>query len=99
MRACNDKYPSCRHAEATGKWCGDECQAELQKELDALLLKRDQIREKQMERYHNGSATRARTTTGNADVGRVNDRIVWVRDLMRSNTLNHLGAAHDETCP
>lgn len=85
MRNCNDRYPSCRHAEATGKWCGDECRTELQKELDALLLKREQIREKQMARFHNGSATRARTTTGNADADRVNDRIVEIRERMRSN--------------
>ncbi len=85
MRNCSDGYPSCRHAEATGKWCGDECRAELQKELDALLLKREKIRGKQMERFHNGSATRARTTTGNADADRVNDRIVKIRERMRSN--------------
>ena len=59
----------------------------LQMELDALLLKRDQIREKQMSRFHNGSATRARTTTGNADASRVNDRIVEIRERLRSNQL------------
>ena len=27
MRACPDGYPSCRQAEATGKWCAGECAA------------------------------------------------------------------------
>jgi len=81
MRNCTDGYPSCRHAEATGKWCDDECRADLQKELDALILKREQIREKQMARVHNGSVTRARTT-GNADADRINDRIVEIRERM-----------------
>jgi hypothetical protein len=85
MRSCSDGYPSCRHAEATGKWCGNECHADIQKELDALLVKREKIREKQMARFHNGSATRARTTTGNADADRVNDRIISIRERLRSN--------------
>lgn len=58
---------------------------QLQKELDALLLKRSQIREKQMARFHNGSATRSRTTTGNANADRVNNRIVEIREAMRAN--------------
>lgn len=85
MKSCNDGYPSCRYAEQTGKWCGDECRAEMQKELDSLILQRDKIREKQMARFHNGSATRARTTTSNADADRVNERIVEIRERMRSN--------------
>lgn len=46
MRVCNDGYPTCRNAEATGKWCKGECLNELQKKLDTLLLTREQIREK-----------------------------------------------------
>ena len=40
-----------------------------------------------MERFHNGSATRARTTTANADADRVNERIVSIRERMRSNDI------------
>ena len=85
MKTCDDGYPGCRYAEASGKWCKSECEAELRKELDMLLIKRDNIRQKQMDRFHNGSATRARTTTGNADADRVNDRIIEIRERMRSN--------------
>ncbi|MHB1176101.1 MAG: hypothetical protein ACYCZJ_13360 [Sulfuriferula sp.] len=52
----------------------------LQKELAEMLDKRDRIRAKQIERMTVGSATRARTTTSNADASRVNDRIVWLRE-------------------
>lgn len=55
----------------------------MQKELDALLEKREQVRAKQMERMHNGSATRARTTTSNAEAGRLNERIVWLREQLK----------------
>jgi hypothetical protein len=57
----------------------------LQKELDSLLLKRDAIRQKQMARFHEGSATRARTTTGNADADRVNERIISIREQIKAN--------------
>lgn len=57
--------------------------AGMKKELGKLLLKRDKIREKQMARYKNHSATRARTTTGNADADRVNDSIMEMRERMR----------------
>ncbi len=51
----------------------------MQSELDKLLAKRDAIRAKQLARYDNRSATRARTTTSNAEVDRLNDRIIWLR--------------------
>ncbi|WP_157648685.1 hypothetical protein [Thiobacillus denitrificans] len=54
----------------------------MQKELDKLLKKRDELRTKQMSRYHNGSATRARTTTSNAEADRLNERIVWLREQL-----------------
>lgn len=57
--------------------------SEMEKELTALLEKRDQIRAKQMERVHNGEMTRARTTTSNAEVDRVNERIVWLREQIK----------------
>lgn len=56
----------------------------LQKELDGLLVKRDKIRAKQMESFHNSSATRAKTTTGNANADRVNDSIIDVRARIKA---------------
>ena len=61
-----------------------ETLASLQKELDALLIKKDKIMMRIMDSYHNHSATRARTTTGNANASRVNDSIVEIRSRMRS---------------
>jgi len=84
MRSCDDGYPGCRHAEATGRWCAGECRTELQKELTALLEKREQVRAKQMERIHNGGMTRARTTTSNAAADRLNERIVWLREQLKT---------------
>lgn len=55
----------------------------LQKELDELLDKRDKIRAKQLNRYRDRSATRARTTTSNANVDRINERIVWIREELK----------------
>ena len=83
MKTCADGYPGCRTAEATGEWCTDECEAVLRKELDAALIKRDKIHQKHMARYRDGSATRARTTTCNAEVGRVNDLIISLRDRIK----------------
>lgn len=54
-----------------------------QKELDQVLAKRDAIRDKQMARYHDRSATRARTTTSNAEADRCNDRIIWLREQIK----------------
>ena len=60
-----------------------ESLASLQQELDNLLAKRDQIRAKMMARFHNRSATRAKTTTSNAEVGYVNDKIIEIRNTIR----------------
>lgn len=51
----------------------------LKAELEELLQKREAIRAAQMRRMHDGSATRAKTTTSNANVDKVNERIVWLR--------------------
>lgn len=83
MRSCDDGYPSCRRAEEKGEWCKNECLAAIQIELKELLEKRDRIREKQMDSYRSRSATRARTTTRNADVDRINDRIIWLRQQIK----------------
>jgi hypothetical protein len=59
---------------------------ELQKELDQLLTMRAAAHEKHMSRYRDGSATRARTTTHSSNVGRINDRIVWLREEIKAAT-------------
>jgi hypothetical protein len=55
-----------------------------QKELDKLLAKRDRFRQQQMDSYRNHTATRARTTTRNAEVGKLNERIVWLREQLKA---------------
>ena len=57
---------------------------EIQREIDALMEKKDNMYIKHMERYRNGSATRARTTTLNANVSMINDRITELRTNLRS---------------
>ena len=61
-----------------------ESLATLQKELDKLLAKRDQMNMKMMDRYHDRSATRARTTTSNANIGHVNDSIIEIRRRIKN---------------
>lgn len=80
-KSCDDGYPSCRNAEATGQWCGNDCLHSVHKEIDELVEKRTAIREKMMDRFHRGSATRARTTTSNAEVDRINERLAHLRSL------------------
>ena len=63
---------------------------ELQRELETMLEKRSQIRSKQMERYRNGSATRAMTTTSNAAADRIIDRIIWLRDQLEKMENKHM---------
>lgn len=84
MKSCDDGYPSCRHAETAGKWCKGECKASLQSELTKLIEKREQVRSAQMKRVHNGEMTRARTTTSNAEVDGLNERIVFLREQIKS---------------
>ena len=60
--------------------------AKLQKELDGLLAKRDKMREKQMASYRNGTATRARTTTANANVSNLNDEITEIRRMIKEKS-------------
>lgn len=56
---------------------------DMQKELDALVKKREQVRARQMARIHSGGMTRARTTTSNAEADRINERIVWLREQLK----------------
>lgn len=57
----------------------------MQKELDGLLKKREDLQTKHMEKYRNHAATRAQTTTHNAKVSDVNDRIVFLRNELKKN--------------
>jgi len=52
----------------------------LQNKLERLLKKRDKMNMEHMEKYRNGSATRARTTTHNARISDLNEQIQEVRD-------------------
>ena len=58
---------------------------ELKKELQEQILKREKIREAQMERYHKGTATRRRTTTSNAAADFCNDEIEYLRSEIRKH--------------
>ena len=55
-----------------------------QKELDQMLAKRDALHEQHMKRYANGTASRARTTTTNAQVTNMYDRIEWLRQEIKA---------------
>ena len=56
-----------------------------QKELDKLLAKRDALHIRHMARYSNGTASRAHTTTLNAEVGKLNERIIWLREELANS--------------
>lgn len=58
---------------------------EYQRELDGLLAKRDKVRARQVDRWRDGSATRARTTSSNAEADRLNERIEWLRSELRKD--------------
>lgn len=53
------------------------------KELEELLARRDALHQRHLSRYDDGSASRARTTTLNAEVGRLNERIEWLRSELK----------------
>ncbi len=59
----------------------------LQSELAKLLDKRDRIRSRQIKGYDVGTASRARTTSSNAEADRCNERIVWIREEIKKGTL------------
>ena len=79
MRSCDDGYPSCRHAEAKGEWCNDICLAAARKELAQLEKKLETAWAKQISGYDNGTATRRRTTTFNANAAWMSERISWLK--------------------
>ena len=71
----------------------------LAKELESELAKRDKIRAKQSATYANGTHTRAKTTSYNADADAVNARIVWLREDLEKAKRNVRCATADDTLP
>jgi len=55
----------------------------LKQELAEIVKKQSDMREKHMNKYRNGSATRAQTTTLNANIGRLQERAVWLRSEIK----------------
>jgi len=55
----------------------------MEKELAAIVAKQSAMRENHMRKYRNGSATRAQTTTLNANIGRLQERAVWLREQIK----------------
>jgi len=72
---------------------------DLTKDLEKLLAKRDKIRAKQTAMYANGTHTRAKTTTMNAQADQVNARIVWLREELEKAKRNVRCATADDTLP
>lgn len=56
----------------------------IEKELEQMLAKRDRIRAKQLGDRSAGRATRARTTTSNARADECNDRIEYLRRILKA---------------
>lgn len=52
---------------------------ETEKEIERLQQKKDKLYSDHMQRYRDGANTRARTTTTNARIGEINDRIQELR--------------------
>ena len=59
----------------------------LQKELDALDAKLTKLHISNMNRWRDHGATRARTTTYNANAGRINDSRMEVQASIRAEKL------------
>jgi hypothetical protein len=55
-----------------------------EKELEQELAKRDRIHQRQTARWGDGTRSRARTTTANAELGRCNERIAWLRQEIKA---------------
>lgn len=62
----------------------DAPSAKLQKRLDELLGKREKWQRQHMEKYRNGSATRAQTTTHNARIADLNEQIQELRKEIKA---------------
>ena len=79
MRGCDDGYPSCRNAEAGGIFCKASCSAALFKEIASETKKKDALTEKYIQFCKTEGHSRARTTSYNANVGRIAERIDFLR--------------------
>ncbi len=56
----------------------------LQNQLTDALNRREAMQMAHMNKYRNGSATRAQTTTYNANVGRLNETIAELRAQIKA---------------
>lgn len=56
-----------------------------QKELESLLAQREELNARHMNKYRSGVATRAQTTTHNARVSALNERIQWLRNEIKKD--------------
>jgi hypothetical protein len=54
-----------------------------EEELESLLKQRDEANTRHMQKYRDGSATRAQTTTHNARISNMNERIEWLRSEIK----------------
>lgn len=79
MRACDDGYPSCRNAEAGGIFCKNGCSSTMFREIAAETKKKDLLTEKFIIFCKTQGHSRARTTTYNANVGRIAERIDFLK--------------------
>lgn len=78
---------------------GDQrSRAAIEQEIEKLKEKRAALSKKQVERYHNNAASRRRTTTYNAEAGRISARIDALRaELERRDAAESAQAAAKET--
>lgn len=60
---------------------------EILSEIAELNTKMDKMRERHFEAYSLGSATRAKTTTFNANYNRNNDRLQFLKNELKSLSL------------
>lgn len=64
---------------------------DLEKEIASLRKKIDLLYEKHMNGYRSGDNTRARTTTANARISELNDRIHGLREILKNQQSNEEG--------
>jgi len=57
--------------------------SDLQRDLEECLAKIDRLREKQFAAFMKGGHTRATTTTRNANIDKIQERVVWLREEIR----------------
>ena len=74
---CYKGYPSCMQVESGGSSCKKECAAKINVEINKLRIKQQKMNERHMQRYRDGTASRALTTTHNA-------RSTWINQEIES---------------